>query len=694
VPPSFVPKAIIVFLYVAGFGKPLLSQTSQRSRPNISVYIHNAWGSLERSTSDCNSVVDPKVASKPVIYLPARMKTPEDLAGMQEKCDVEVRHLPRVIHSLGDVRPTANLRPGLLYLPHPYVVPGGRFNEMYGWDSYFIVLGLVEDGRVPIAKGIVENFFFEIANYGAVLNANRTYYLTRSQPPLLSSMISEIYTKTHDEEWLRQAYHYAESDYALWTTHDHQPGETRLARYFDLGTGPVPEMADDSTYYPDVIRWLVAHPERRGGYLIAAAEHPAKSEARRLEMSSCDVLRSRVCANAYADGYRLSAAFYRGDRAMRESGFDTTFRFGPFGGSTDQYAAVCLNSLLYKYERDMASFASLLGKPRESLRWLNRANSRKKAINKYLWNPEKGTYSDYEFSTRAASSYRYLSEFYPLWAGLATAEQARSVEQQLPIFERQGGLAMSDKDSGMQWDLPFGWAPTHWFAIEGLSKYGFSNDSTRLAEKFCHTVEANYLLDGTIREKYNVVDGSANIAVAAGYKSNVIGFGWTNGVYARLAQLLRTSSISNTKTGAPSQTAQLTKQEGHLRFTLILSRHGVRSPLTPASEYSAQPWPGWEVPPGHLSPHGVEAIRQIGAYMRLTSGRDGLLASSGCPAPSDIFLYSDTDERNIASTRATFNGFAPGCGPIRIHTANPEIPDPIFRTGVKSVLPCCRDNGG
>jgi alpha,alpha-trehalase len=92
------------------------------------------------------------------------MKTPEDLAGMQKKCDVEVRHLPKVIRQLGDVRPTVELRPGLLYLPEPYVVPGGRFNEMYGWDSYFVVLGLIEDGRVPLAKGIVDNFFFEIAN--------------------------------------------------------------------------------------------------------------------------------------------------------------------------------------------------------------------------------------------------------------------------------------------------------------------------------------------------------------------------------------------------------------------------------------------------------------------------------------------------------------------------------------------------
>jgi len=532
---SFARKMLVVLLSAAVLGRtPLLSQTEQQSRPDIGAYIHGAWGSLERSTNDCNSVVDPKVASRPVVYLPASMKTPAALAGMQTRCDVHVSYLPKVIRRLGDVRSTSSLRPGLLYLPNPYVVPGGRFNEMYGWDSYFIVLGLIEDGRVPMAKGIVENFFFEIANYGAVLNANRTYFLTRSQPPLLSSMISEVYGNTHDTEWLRSAYKFAESDYALWTTPDHQAGDTGLARYFDLGTGPVPEMADDSTYYPDVIRWLVAHPEQRNDYLVKGSEHPDNDETKRLQVSSCNVLDSRVCADAYADGFRLSASFYRGDRAMRESGFDTSFRFGPFSGSTDQFAPVCLNSLLYKYERDLSTFASLLGKSAEARKWSRRAAARKQVILKYLWNPNARTFSDYNFVTQKSSSYRYASEFYPLWAGLASPAQAANVERQLPTFEREGGLAMSDRESGTQWDMPFGWAPVHWFAIEGLRKYGFADDSNRLSEKFRHTVEANYLLDGTIREKYNVVDGSANIEVAAGYKANVVGFGWTNGVYARL----------------------------------------------------------------------------------------------------------------------------------------------------------------
>ena len=248
--------------------------------------------------------------------------------------------------------------PGLLYLPNPYVVPGGRFNEMYGWDSYFIVLGLEADHREALAKGMVDNFFFEIEHYGAVLNANRTYYLTRSQPPFLTSMIRAVYENPASfpprpraapkPGWLERAYTLARKGLLTWTRPEHLAGTTGLARYFDYGTGPVPEMADDSTYYPDVIRWLVAHPRAGGeGFLVKGSEHPDAAEAARLKQTSCDVHASVVCQRAWADGYRLSRDFYIGDRAMRESGFDPSFRFGPFDGATHHYAPVCLNSLLY-----------------------------------------------------------------------------------------------------------------------------------------------------------------------------------------------------------------------------------------------------------------------------------------------------------------------------------------------------------
>jgi alpha,alpha-trehalase len=480
------------------------------------------------------------------------MPTPPAIAIAHQQCNVEVLHLPRKITHMGEVRVSEIPVEGLLYLPNRYVVPGGRFNEMYGWDSYFIILGLVKDNRMDLARNMVENFFFEIENYGAILNANRTYFFTRSQPPFLTSMIREVYEHPAQNRlskaWLANAYSYAQRDYELWASPIHQAGDTGLARYDDIGEGPVPEMADDSNYYADVIRWLLAHSDVSTDYLIDAPDNPTPEQAAALSKTSCDIDSSKVCAHAYADGHRLTAGFYRGDRAMRESGFDTSFRFGPFSGSTGNYAPVCLNSLLYKYERDMAHFATLLGRPAEAAQWNRRAAARREAINQYLWNPIKGMFYDYDFVSRRQSTYNYITAFYPLWSELATPRQAAALERHLALFEHDGGLAMSDTNSGTQWDLPFGWAPTNWLAVKGLTQYGFTQDAARIAGEFSQTILQNFRHDATIREKYNVVTGSANVAIATGYKSNVVGFGWTNGVYLQMRGLLLRQPESTTTT--------------------------------------------------------------------------------------------------------------------------------------------------
>lgn len=513
-------------------------------------YIHNGWDALSRSMVDCKSIVDPKVNGIPVLYLPANLPTPPAVETMRKSCKVDVRHLPRVILAIGDLRPSELPVEGLLYLPNRYVVPGGRFNEMYGWDSYFILLGLENDGRRDLARGMVENFFFEIANYGAILNANRTYYFTRSQPPFLSSMIREVYEHPTpgappDKQWLARAYDFAQRDYALWISPEHRAGATGLAHYADLGDGPVPEQADDSSYYPDVIRWLLAHPSDHPEYLVPGAADPSPPEAKVLAHTSCDIAASRVCALASVNGHRLSAAFFRSDRAMRESGFDTSFRFGPFSGSTIEFADVGLNSLLYKYERDMEEFATILGRKDEASTWSVRAAARRAAIDKYLWNEGAGLYTDYNYVTGKRSSYHFLTTFYTLWARAASPTQADAVRTHLGLFEKAGGLQTSDVVSGVQWDAPYGWAPVTWLAVSGLDAYGFHQDAARIASKFTATVLDNFLHDGTIREKYDVASGSANVTVATGYKSNVVGFGWTNAVYLQLQGILSRPIIAH-----------------------------------------------------------------------------------------------------------------------------------------------------
>jgi len=512
-------------------------------------YIHSGWDELSRSMTDCHSLVDEKVTTTPVLYVPADFTVPAEVRGLTASCGVRVVVLPKRITKLGDLMPeelAANKMPsGLLYLPNKYVVPGGRFNEMYGWDSYFIILGLLADGHEDLARGMVENFWFEIEHYGAVLNANRTYFLTRSQPPFLTSMIRAVYEdpasfpdKASRTAWLETGYARATKDYETWMRPEHQAGRTGLARYYDFGEGPVPEMADDSTYYPDVIRWLIAHPAENHGFLLKGSAKPDAEEAARLKKTSCDVTTSTVCAKAEADGYRLTRDFYEGDRAMRESGFDTSFRFEAFSGATHHYAPVCLNSLLFRYERDMEHFAHVLGKVDDAHVWDLRAKKRNAAIQRYLWSPKQGTFADYDFVRVKSSSYAYVTSLYPLWAGAATREQAAQVEAKLKLFERPGGLAMSNTASGMQWDEPFGWAPTNWLGAAGLAAYQFKDDAKRIAGEFTSTVDRGFAKDATIREKYNVETGTSDVKVIAGYKSNAIGFGWTNGVYLKLTEML------------------------------------------------------------------------------------------------------------------------------------------------------------
>jgi alpha,alpha-trehalase len=539
---STVSRAIFVCLLAVFAAKASWSQT------NIDTYISQGWDTLSRSMSECKTLIDPKVTTPPVLYLPHGAPTPPELLRLNSQCKIDIEHLPHRIVKLGDVKQSEITAPGLLYLPNRYVVPGGRFNEMFGWDSFFIILGLLHAGHIDVAQGMVENFFYEIENYGAVLNANRTYFLTRSQPPLLSSMVRVVYEAeiardsspanlAKQNQWLARAYPYMRRDHDFWLQDLHRAGNTGLARYLDFGEGPVPDIADHSTYYIDVIDQLLAHPEIHTDYLLKAPESPSVAQQAELAKTSCDQAHSMVCALAWSHGYRLTRDFYKGDRAVRESGFDISDRFGPFSGSTHHYAAVCLNSLLYKYETDLAEYATMLHRPGEAAQWKKQAEARKTAINKYLWNADKGLFFDYDFTTGKQSDYVYASIFYPLWAGLASKEQAAAVDGHLDLLNRQGGLACSTHSSGLQWDLPFGWAPLNWFAMTGLKNAGYPDDARKIAQEFSSTIRSSFANDGTIHEKYNVETESSKVDLIAGY-ANVIGFGWTNAVYLEMEQLL------------------------------------------------------------------------------------------------------------------------------------------------------------
>jgi len=541
--------AIGVFAPCAGAqSSATASAASQPGLAPIREYIADGWGTLTRSLDECKSIVDTKLTTASVLYLPADLEVPPAVQKLQAQCNVQAKHLPSVIHNLGEVDESKIDPAGLLYLPHKYVVPGGRFNEMYGWDSYFIIRGLLRDNRVELAQGMVENFFFEIEHYGAVLNANRTYYLTRSQPPFLTSMILDVYdakkaTGQEDRTWLETAYGYAVRDHNLWTREPHLAGSTGLSRYFDFGTGPAPESLKDETgHLAQVAAYFLSHPDIGRPYLIQkkAGDNTQDSVGPLFAMQVCESTAPTMAKSdcASAGGVSLSADYYKGDRSMRESGYDISFRFGPYGVATHHYAPVCLNSLLYKSEEDLARMADLLGKKKESAEWHERAKKRKDAIQKYLWNAQRGMFFDYDFTAQKQSTYEYVTTFLPLWTGLATKEQAASIVKNVGIFERPGGLMMSPYETGGQWDAPYAWAPNQLMADDGIRKYGFTDVADRVSYAFLSNVLENFRRDGTIREKYNAVTRSSETAVTAGYKVNIVGFGWTNAAFLVLVHEL------------------------------------------------------------------------------------------------------------------------------------------------------------
>jgi alpha,alpha-trehalase len=493
--------------------------------------VRRGWRTLTRSNRDLlAAAIDPKFQST----LQAQSNTPprslrwpvyvargENLSAVEQRlraempaadfARVELRRLPEREWEAA---------PGLLYLPRPYVVPGGRFNEMYGWDSYFIQVGLLRDGETELARDMVENFLYEVEHYGRVLNANRTYYLTRSQPPFLTRMVLGVYERTRDRAWLARAAPAVERYYDYWAAPraPHQT-PTGLSRYYDLGQGPAPEVVADErdargrTHYERVREFY--RTERVGDYDVARFYDRATDS--------------------------LTPAFYKGDRSMRESGFDPSNRFGPFGADVVSYNPVCLNSLLYVYERDAAHIMRELGRARDAQVWERRARARRGLVNRLLWDERDGLYYDYNFARGELRRYPFVTTLYPLWAGIATRRQAARVVGNLArFFERPGGLQTSGRRTGSQWDAPYGWAPMQLIAVEGLRAYGFRREADRVSVNFLSLVLREHVEHNTIVEKYDVERRTSSLGegLRFGYTSNEIGFGWTNAAFTELyAQL-------------------------------------------------------------------------------------------------------------------------------------------------------------
>jgi len=529
------PKRVYQLAYKAS---PVTYPSSKTSKnptlfthplPLILNYIEKQWLNLSVDNSQLLRVIPDDKVNNPSVFLPrlyiSAQEKPETIKATLLK-SLSQSDLNRIqIVPLPHQEQWNHLLPGLLYLPHPYVVPGGRFKEMYGWDSYFILEGLLRSGHIQLAKDITDNQLYEIQHYGKVLNANRSYYINRSQPPFISEMVLAVYNKTRDKNWLRHANPLIEKQYHYWTSGEHlisQGAAAGLSRYYSFGEGPAieveqGEIKDGKNHYQRVQEFFSSH----AGALDNIGDYYDKQHD------------------------QLTPLFYKADGTMRESGFDPSYRFGAFNTDILNYAPVCLNSLLYKMELDLGKIDGILGQPLKQQAYLNRAKLRKAIISRVLWDEKHGLFDDYNFAAKQQRYYPFGTMFFPLWAGLATQHQATKTFQNLSLLERKGGLMTSTYQSGNQWDAPFMWAPLQDIAVKGLLNYpqipGSKAVARRISIKFINTVTSKFDAEGTIFEKYDASNSSDNVSkkIKYGYSSNEIGFGWTNGVFLELLHTLK-----------------------------------------------------------------------------------------------------------------------------------------------------------
>lgn len=513
------------------------------------------WKNLTRKVDE-DSILemaqDTKIRSKeakyPRIYVPYDEEEQyyyySKIAKKNKDYKLDVVYLPKDITA--DYVESINNIPGLLALAvrrksdtfgdlegYPYVVPGGRFNEQYGWDSYFETLGLLASDYLEPCIGMCENFIFEINHYGKILNANRSYYLCRSQPPFLTDMALRIFNYIKEKQGredlslLKRAFMAAIKEYnEVWCSPPRLDPFTGLSTYHPDGKGIPPETEEShfhAVLQPFVEKYKLTYKEFETRYNKGLIKEPDLDE------------------------------YFLHDRAVRESGHDTSYRLE---GVCANLATVDLNSLLYKYEVDIAFviktyFNNELTLPdgtiETSEKWIALAEKRKELIETYMWNEKESLYFDYNIKKQKQSRYESVTAFYTLWAGLCSKERAEvMIRNSLYKFEEFGGLVSGTKKSRgelgidkpvRQWDYPFAWAPHQMLVWEGLKRYGKKNIAQRLSYRWLYLMTLAFVdFNGIVVEKYDATSERQPHKVEAEYGNQgagfkgvaTEGFGWVN----------------------------------------------------------------------------------------------------------------------------------------------------------------------
>jgi alpha,alpha-trehalase len=429
-----------------------------------------------------------------------------------------VAHIDRLWSQLTRISTSAPPYSSLLTLPRPYVVPGGRFREMYYWDSYFTMLGLVQSGRHELAEDMVRDFAYLIDTFGHVPNGARTYYLSRSQPPFFFEMVSLL-----------------------------SPGDppAAFARY-------LPQLRHEYAFWMRGAAGLGRGSARL--HVVALADGSVLNrfwddrDTPRDESYGEDTDLAR-------DSQRNASQLYRDIRAAAESGWDFGSRWFEDGHSratldTTEIIPIDLNSLLFGLEHAISAGCRRQGDTRCALEFEHRAVLRRAAIDRYLWDEQAGAYYDYRWTRRERIARISAATLYPLFVALASEPQAASVARATARdLLKSGGIVTTPLDTGQQWDYPNGWAPLQWIAIDGLRRYDHNALAAAIACRWMGGVNRLFRESGKLVEKYDVVDTGRS--GGGGEYPTQDGFGWTNGVMRKLVELYPAESNFRTAADCP-----------------------------------------------------------------------------------------------------------------------------------------------
>lgn len=381
----------------------------------------------------------------------------------------------------------------LIPIPFDYIVPGGRFGEIYYWDSYFTMLGLAVSKRFDLMENMVRNFDHMLHLLGHIPNGNRTYFISRSQPPFFAFMVKLLAEVKQDTNILAEYYPSVEKEYRFWMSGERYLPEYGLNRY-----------------------WDDRHEPRQESYLED------------IELSEKAGIPPRI--------------LYRHIRAACESGWDFTSRWLADGTNLHTIIAsdiipVDLNALLYGVEEILFGYYQSIHDERKIDAIEFNMLRRKVALNAYCWDDKTGIYRDWNIRLKEQTKIDSLATIYPVFVGLPDEDQVTRIAENLKEgFLKDGGLVTSLHNTGQQWDAPNGWAPLQWLAVKGLQNYGHDDLAMEIARRWTSLNEKVYKSTGKFVEKYNVED----ITLEAGGGEYPVqdGFGWSNGVYLALKSLV------------------------------------------------------------------------------------------------------------------------------------------------------------